>query len=84
MSTSDDVRIALARLTTDERRTLVARWTGNAVQWDATSPRLGAMWTALAALVAEVEELEQARTAAMVHSDQVRGHTMRAAGKRRR
>lgn len=74
MSTSGDVRAAMARLTAAERQTLAARWTDNAEHWDAAGSALGPMWFALAALVLEVDRLEQARAAAGVEP-----HVMRHA-----
>lgn len=63
MSTSDDVRAAMGRLTAGERQTLAVRWTENAERWQAAGSALGPMWFALAALVLEVDRLEQARAA---------------------
>lgn len=79
MNASDDLRAALARLTTAERQTLAVRWTQNAEHWDSVGSALGPMWYALAALVLEIDRLERARVAA-----EVEPHTLREARRARR
>ena len=58
---TDQVRRAVARLTTDERAMLTHRWTENAVKWSTVSPALGQLWDVLATLVHEVDVTERAR-----------------------
>lgn len=60
----NELRACMARLTTAQRQTLAARWTENAERWEAAGSALAPMWFALAALVLEVDRLEQARAAA--------------------
>lgn len=64
MSSSDDLRVALADLSNRERDALHQHVDQAAQRWGDTLPRLGAVWSSFGALIAEITDQQQARTAA--------------------
>lgn len=61
---SNDLRRAVAALSTRERTVLQHHSSQAATKWSESLPRLGAVWQAFAALVDEINDHERARQAA--------------------
>ncbi|MFB4300636.1 hypothetical protein [Actinomadura sp. NTSP31] len=64
VDTDAALRRAIADLTERERATLRQQSQNAAGRWTATLPRVGAVWAAFAAVVAEIDRAERARVAA--------------------
>lgn len=69
MTTTDELRRALAALTVRERDALLARVRQSSERWEPTSPALGAAVAAFATVIEDVARLERAKLAARVNDD---------------
>lgn len=61
---ADDIRRAAAALSARERQAMRCQADTAAEKWSDLLPRVGAFWATVAALLADVEQLDRARRAA--------------------